>query len=232
MRLPDDSQRQNIYGQTGSGKTVVGVWSLEKRSWLRRPWTIFDFKGDTLIARIPRLEEIDIRKSPPKHPGLYVVRPLPDWDNEAVETYLWKVWDRGKHGLYIDEAYMMGRFNKAYDAVLTQGRSKRVPVIACSQRPSWLSRFQMSEADFHQVMHVQNPADVKRLQEWVPGMRPTQRNYHSQYYDVAKGSLEYLKPVPDEDEILNRYDMKMPGRTSRRLFTGLLGEKRARRMGA
>ena len=87
----------------------------------------------------------------------------------------------------------------------------------------------MSEADFHQVLHVQNPADVQRLQQWVPGLMPTRRDYHSQYFDVARGELAYLKPVPDEETILQRFDDKMPRRV--KLFTGLAsnaGSKRKR----
>ena len=218
MRLPNDTQRVAIYGQTGSGKTVAGLWHLEKRSWLRRPWIIFDTKRDPTIARIPRLEEIDVNKPPPKKAGLYVTRPRPDQEAEVTQL-MWRIWHNEKTGLFIDEGYMIGRFNKAFNAILTQGRSKQVPVIGLSQRPSWLSPFFMSEMDFHQVLHVQNPADVQRLQEWIPGLRPTQRNYHSQYYDVASGDLTYLKPVPPEAELLDRFDKKMPKRV--RVFSNL-----------
>ena len=44
-----------IYGKTGSGKTVVGLWALEKRSFLRKPWVIIDYKRDKIIRQIPRL---------------------------------------------------------------------------------------------------------------------------------------------------------------------------------
>jgi hypothetical protein len=219
MKIPNDSQHLSIYGQTGSGKTDAGLWHLEQRSFTRRPWYIFDFKGDPTISQISRLEEIDIRHKPPKQPGLYVTRPIPDHDESAVVKFLWEIWREGKRGIFVDEAYMMGRFNKAFDTIMVQGRAIHVPVIALSQRPSWLGRFQMSETSFHQVMHIQNPRDVKTLQEWIPGLQPTQRDYHSQYYDVARGTLEYLRPVPHHDEVLDRFDHKMPRRV--RLFRGL-----------
>lgn len=220
MRLPNDSQRLNIYGQTGSGKTVAGLWHLEKRNFLRLPWMMFDFKRDPTIARIPRLEEIDVNSSPPKQPGVYVVRPLPGVEDDQVTNMLWKIWDRGKTGVFADEAYMFGRLNKAYNSILTQGRAKRIPVIACSQRPSWLSPFQMSEAEFHQVMHIQKPEDVKTLKSWIPGLQPTKRDFHSQYFDVVRGQLDYLLPVPDEEEILDRFGSKMPHRVHH--VTGLM----------
>jgi len=218
MRLPNDTQRHSIYGQTGSGKTVAGLWALERRSFDKKPWFILDFKGDPTIKRIPRLEEIKVSSSPPKHAGLYVVRPFPH-ETGDITQFLWKIWDRGKTGLFVDEAYMLGKTNKAYNSLLTQGRSKHVPIIALSQRPSWLSPFQMSESDFHQVFHIAKPDDFKNLQEWIPPLLPTRRDYHSQYYDVSKGTLDYLLPVPDEEEILDRFDLKM--RRPIRHFSGL-----------
>jgi hypothetical protein len=218
MRLPNDTQRHSIYGKTGSGKTVAGLWALERRRFDRKPWVILDFKRDKTIGRIPRLDEIDITDSIPRKPGIYVTRPLPNSDDD-VESFLWKVWERGNTGLFLDEGYMVSRFSKAWAAILTQGRSMGVPVITLSQRPSWLSPFLMSETDFHQVFFLQNPADVAKMQEWVPYDGIMRQDYHSYYYDVAKGALDYLAPVPSEDEIIDRFDAKMPLRI--RLFHGL-----------
>lgn len=227
MRFPNDTQRHMIYGMTGSGKTVAGLWALEKRNFQARPWVILDFKRDGTIARIPRLEEIDIRSKIPKQPGLYVTRPLPNSDDD-VDQFLWRIWEKMKTGLFIDEGYMINRFSKAYSAILTQGRSLRIPVIGLSQRPSWLNAFHMSEADFHQVFYMQNPADVKKVMEWVPYSGQMEKNFHSYYFDVSKAKLEYLGPVPDEDEILNRFDLKMPRRLH--LFKGItVNAQRARK---
>jgi hypothetical protein len=218
MRTANDAQRLAIYGKTGSGKTIAGLWWLAQRSFDKIPWIILDFKRDTSIAKIPRLDEIEIDSSIPKRAGLYVVRPLPD-SHDEVDAFLWKVWERGKVGLMIDEGYMINRFSKPFNAILTQGRSLKIPVIALSQRPSWLSPFLMSEADFHQVFFVQNPADINKLMEWVPYNGVLKPNYFSYYYDVAKSHLAYLAPVPNEDEILNRFDLKMPRRFH--LFKGI-----------
>lgn len=209
MRLPDDTQRLNLYGKTGSGKTVAGLWHLSKRHFDKRPWVLVDFKRDDIIADIPGLEEIDPAKAPPKEPGLYVIRPFPGDD---IDSFLWKVWEKKNTGLYIDEGASIDRFSKAFDAICTQGRSLRIPLITCSQRPSWLGRYVMSEADFHQVFYLHNPADVQRIADWVPGIGPMRQDYHSWYYDVGANEISYLAPVPDKDDILNRFDMKVPKR--------------------
>jgi len=228
VRFPNDSQRHMIYGKTGSGKTVAGLWALEKRDFLKRPWVILDFKRDGTIAQIPRLEEIDINSAVPKQPGLYVTRPLPN-THEDVERFLWRIWEKTKTGIMIDEAFMIDRFSKAYSAILTQGRSLRIPVIGLSQRPSWLNAFHMSEADFHQVFYMQNPADIKKLMEWVPYDGQMDQDYHSYYFDVAKGKLDYLAPVPTEQEILDRFDSKMPRRIH--LFRGITTNAYRKRKG-
>lgn len=218
FHLPNDSQRHAIYGKTGSGKTIAGLWALEKRDFIKRRWEILDFKRDKSIASIPRLEELDIGEPIGKHPGLYVRRPIPG-DHDPVDGYLWRLHARGKCGLFVDEGYEINRLSKAWRSVLTQGRSLRIPVITLSQRPAWLSPFLMSEMDFHQVFFLQNPADVDKIKEWVPGLGPLKQDYHSYYYDVPKNALTFLAPVPDEAELMNRYDSKMPRRLH--LFKGI-----------
>lgn len=209
MRLPDDTQRLAIVGRTGSGKTIAALWHLSKRNFDRHPWIIIDYKGDPSIAKIPGLREIDVRSNPPKHAGLYVVRPFPETDDEALDTFLMKVWERGNTGIYLDEGYMIGRYNKSYRAILTQGRSKRIPVITLSQRPSWISPFILSESEFLQSYHLQTPRDVQRMNEFMPGADINglvHHDYHSYYWSVPDFELCFLKPVPKLDEILDRLD--------------------------
>ncbi len=218
LRLPNDTQRLSIYGMTGSGKTIAGLWHLQRRNFVSKRWEILDFKRDPSIAKIPRLEEIDVKSTVSKHPGLYVRRPHPS-QLEHVEDYLWKLWERGNVGLMIDEGYMVPRLSGALRSLLTQGRSLKVPIINLTQRPSWISPFLMSESDFHQVFFMQNPVDRDKLAEWVPIEGRLEKNYHSVYYDVSANKVEYLAPVPCETEIMNRFDMKMPRRLH--LFRGI-----------
>lgn len=209
MRLPDDTQRHAIFGMTGSGKTQAGLWHLQRRSYHRMPWVIIDYKGDQTIAKIPGLEEISVTSKPPKSKGLYVVRPLPEVDDKNLDDFMWKIWARGKTGVFLDEGYMIGRYNKAYRALLTQGRSKRIPIITLSQRPAWISPFICSESEFIQTFFLQTVADEQRVAEWIPGVRTSDlKPFHSYYWDVLRRELTYLAPVPKEGEILDRFDSK------------------------
>lgn len=203
MRIPDDSQRVLIVGMTGSGKTLAGLWHLSLRDLESMPWVIFDFKRDPTIAKIPALE-ISLGELP-QEPGLYVVRPLPGQDDD-VEKFLWNVWQRGNIGLYIDEGYMLDKNSDALNAIYTQGRSKRIPVITLSQRPVGLSRFAFSEAEFFQTFFLNDERDRKTVQAFQPEkVRERLPRFHSYYYDVGGDELSVLTPVPMLPELLKRF---------------------------
>jgi hypothetical protein len=229
LTFPDDSNRHAIVGMTGSGKTQAGLYALQRRSYHRMPWLIFDFKRDAMIARIPRVEEIGVTSTPPKHAGLYVVRPSP-LDEESVESLLWRLWERGRTGIYIDEGYSIKRHSKGLQAILTQGRSLRLPVISLSQRPSWISPFLLSESEFLQMFYLHNPNDTKTMREWIPMGRDEDmpRDFHSVWFDVKANRAVLLSPVPEEEEILTRFDDRVP-RLSGRIWRGIMRNEQRNR---
>lgn len=209
MRFPDDTQRHAIVGRTGSGKTQAALWALQLRDYLKMPWIVIDYKGDAGIASIPGLQEMSVMDNPPKRAGLFVIRPLPDIDDEAVNAFMMKIWHRENIGVYLDEGYMIGRYNKAFRALLTQGRSKHIPMITLSQSPAWISPFIFRESEFIQMFFLQTPADKARMAEFVPGVDVDNlKRYHSYYWNVLDAELTHLAPVPSLNEILNRFDDK------------------------
>jgi hypothetical protein len=200
--LPDDTQRLAVIGRTGSGKTQAAVWHLSNRDFITKPWIVLNFKGDELIDAIPYTTELDLSDAAPKKSGIYIVRPVPH-EIEELDAFLWKVWERENTGLYFDEGYMVGNI-PSFRALLTQGRSKRIPMIVLTQRPVLISRFVWSESDFFQVFALTNAQDQKTVREWMPypDNPDIVPEFNSIYHDVKHATTVIMRPVPDRDALL------------------------------
>jgi hypothetical protein len=215
---PRDDQRLVIVGRTGSGKTQAGAWQLAMRNFDAMPWIILDYKRDHLLNDI-NAQNLKLGKLPSK-PGLYIVHPMPT-DNDAVEEYMWRIWAHENIGLFIDEGYMLGN-SAAFRALLTQGRSKRIPMIILSQRPAWLTQFVFSEADYYQVFHLNNKEDRKKLENYMGEnfkLAASMQDFHSQYYVVAKDRGMVLTPAPSAAKIKAAFRAALPhqGRKLKRM---------------
>lgn len=212
LQLPDETKRTAIIGKTGSGKTIAALWLFSLMNWLEQPWYVLDFKGDPSIARLaslPEVEERDLEDPITSEPGIYIVRAQPDDKGGELEEFLWRIWAHGSVGLYIDEGYMVGD-GRAFRALLTQGRSKRIPMIILSQRPVWMSRFVFSEADFYQYFWVNDKEDRKRVEAFLPAdLSERLPRYHSIWYDVGEDKTNALQPVPDLPDILRTFETKL-----------------------
>jgi hypothetical protein len=194
MRIPEESNRIAIVGATGSGKTQAALWQLSMRDIDTRPWIIFNWKNDSSIDNIPYAQNIELDEVPIK-PGVYIAHPRPDEDTEPL---LWQIWERGGIGVYVDEGYMVGDRNAPFRAILTQGRSKQIPVIV------------LSESEFFQIFRLQHNKDRKSVQEFVS--KPIDKRlpeFHSYYYDVSRDSVTVLKPVPSIDTIYATFERKL-----------------------
>lgn len=210
FRLPGARDRLCVLGRTGSGKTHCAAWVLSHSNWPAIPWIIIDYKRDPLIAQIPQLEELRLGSKLPRLPGLYVVHPRPDQEAE-VEALLWDVWRRGRVGLWVDEGHILPD-KGALQALLSQGRSKSIPVIILSQRPVWLNRFALSESGFFSVFSMNDKRDRQTIQSFLPEIDLETRlpARHSYWYDVAEDRAFLMRPVPDSDDILNRFVDRNP----------------------
>lgn len=215
-RTPDDSHRVAIIGKTGTGKTAAGIFHLAWRSFDRMPWLAINYKGDAYLSEAvaaARGEELGTHEKIPDYPGLYHVRPIPE--DGSIDALLLRAWARGNVGFYIDECYDVGQHSKPLRRVLTQGRALRVPVILCSQRPVWVSKFAITEADFFQVFNLIDVDDRKPICRRTgldinyPEMLP---DYCSFYADLSKTQrrLAMLGPVPYGPPVLDIFDKRRP----------------------
>lgn len=208
MRFPEDTHRHAIIGATGSGKTQAAVWHLSHRRFDLMPWIIYNFKGDETIDGIPYTTDIGLDEIPTQ-PGVYIARPLPD-ETEEIEAHMMGIWHRGGIGVYVDEGYMIARNNRAFRALLTQGRSKRIPMMVLSQRPVWMDRFVFSESEFFQVFRLQHKKDRAAMGEIIPVDMATQLpEYHSWWYDVGADSTVIAKPVPNVETIYATFERRL-----------------------
>lgn len=222
---PTDQQRTIILGRTGAGKSQFAIALLSTRDWHLKPWTIIDYKGEDLLEDIRAetkgaIREIKVTDNPPTSPGLYYMRPSPVIDDDAVNAYLWKVWKNGDHGLFIDEGFALPqKHGGAFDVILTQGRSLHIPVICLYQRPVYMSRFAVAQADYFAVFDQNDIRDLKTTAQYV---RPAKGvngeiisvftplpKFYCLWYDVSQGFSSVLLPAPDRNEIIEAFKSRL-----------------------
>lgn len=207
---PGDRDRFTIVGTTGSGKTFAGMYHLSRRNYDVKPWIIYDSKNDELINSIESAQHISLTEKLPERPGVYIVHPVPG-EEDLVDDHMMRIWAAENIGVYVDEGYMIGNKSKGFRALLTQGRSKRIPMIILSQRPVYMDRFVFTESQFFQVFRLQHADDITSTQKFIPKDITTRLpKYYSYWYDVSDDNLVVVSPSPDEAAILDTFDARIP----------------------
>jgi hypothetical protein len=194
-----------VIGQTGSGKTILGAWLLSKQRFDKRPWVCLDYKHEELWDKVgdPPMRPLRMGQMPGKT-GLYRLPVRPDQDDE-LERWLWKVWERGNIGLFADEVSLVNS-KAAFKAILRQGRSKRIPVIVCTQRPVDCDREVFTEAQYRAFFGLEDARDYQVIRGLF-GDRDIRdqvtrlKRHWSLWYDVRQRSLTTLQPVPPPDTV-------------------------------
>lgn len=209
--LPGAEDRTAIIGGTGTGKTTFGAWILSKQNMQARPWVALDFKGEELWDMVgdPPMRPLKLGKLPGKN-GFYRLSIRPDQE-DALEDWLWKVWEHGDIGLFCDESSLIPQ-KAAFKAVLRQGRSKRIPVIACTQRPVDCDREIFTESQYVSVFRLDDKRDYKIVQGFTrdaPIEKPLPP-FHSYWYDKRQNMLKLLKPVPNSITLASRIKDQAP----------------------
>lgn len=205
FRLPGASDRITIIGRTGTGKTTAAKWLLSRANWHRRPWVVIDYKRQD-FNDIPGADFLPMGRAVPRRAGIYVVQPLPTKeDDERIEELLWRIWNRGKIGILIDEGYLTPN-KEAFPALLVSGRSKQIPMIMNTQRPVWLPPHVWSESGFFMIYALNRRTDQRSVEEFAPfDLTQDIPPYHSRWYDVARDTAGILRPVPDHDSVIELF---------------------------
>lgn len=211
FRFPPGDSRTVVIGMTGSGKTTMGAWLLSNARLDKRPWIIFDYKGEELFDAVgyPPIQKIKVGQMPGKR-GLYLASPRPDED-DAVEAWLWKLWAHENIGLFFDEVSLVPH-QSAFKAILRQGRSKRMPVISCTQRPVDVEREVFTEANFISLFQLEDARDYKVVKEFTNnpnGLEVLPKRW-SYWYDKVERVRLTLKPVPHPDIIAKQLRQMAP----------------------
>lgn len=202
FRLPGASHRTVVIGGTGTGKTVFGGWLLSRQRFDTRPWIALDYKNEELWDRVgdPPMRDLRLGAMPGKK-GLYRCRIRPG-EEEAVEDWLWQIWEHENIGLFCDEVTLLPQKN-AFKAILRQGRSKCIPVIACTQRPVDVDREVFTESQFKAVFRLDDVRDYKTVQGFTnnaPVERPLPEHW-CHWVDMAQRAHFTLKPCPPPDKV-------------------------------
>ncbi|MGH7954348.1 MAG: hypothetical protein ACREOZ_00130 [Gloeomargaritales cyanobacterium] len=212
IQLPGPSNRTVVIGRTGSGKSHFGAWLLSTQNFDSMPWVIIDFKDEhtDIINQIERAIPIGFDTIPDR-PGIYILKPM-SHESAELEQWLWKVYYHTNIGLFFDEAFPVGQHNEAFNTILMQGRSKNIPVIACTQRPVGISVYCFSEASYYMIFDLTKKGDRIKVSQEIGEIssRYNLPDYHSYYYDVKNKYLDKLGPAPDEKLILAKIDVKIP----------------------
>lgn len=222
FRFPRNDEHMAIVGRNGTGKTQFGVHVLSKKNLRRETVVILDYKGDELINGIQNTREIGFGEVPRK-PGLYILHSSPD---EEAETDAWlsKLNRAEDCGLFIDEGYMLPPRSKIFKTILTQGRSKRIPVITLSQRPVDVQRYAFSESSHFAFFPLNDRRDIDVIRQFTPedfidympvsmGGEKRLPDYYSRWYSVKSDERFVLMPAPSAEEIIASIDAQLEPKT-------------------
>lgn len=204
FKLPGATDRTVVIGPTGTGKTIGGAWLLSKQRLDKRPWVALDFKSEELWDMVgdPPMRPLALG-SVPKKPGLYRMPVMPGQE-DRLEEWLWKVWEKGNIGLFADEVSLMPQ-KAAFKAILRQGRSKHIPVIACTQRPVDCDREVFTESGYRMLYGIGDKRDWQTIQGLFQhsqlDVTIALPQYWSYWYDDKQKHCWRLRPTPDPDSI-------------------------------
>ena len=191
-----------IVGQNGSGKSQQLIYLARNNE---QPVVVFDTKIDDdfihLATPSQKLVVVNnfrefLKALKQKDWHYLIVRPQKfELSNPiALDNYLDVLNELKALTICIDEAYPFhGKAGRCYQgllALLTRGRSRKLSVICCTQRPSWVSNFIYSESSYFFIYRLVQKKDRKTISDMIPYNEEVPENYHYFYYDLIEGGAE------------------------------------------
>lgn len=223
-----------IVGQNGSGKSQQLI-NLVRNNPQRV--VVLDTKLDDDFLYIARRDEVLIVANSYKDMiaaindgefDVLIVRPENHElaSHEALDNYLKALSQCRNLSIFIDEAYQFhnsGRALSGYVSILTRGRSRKLSLIVCTQRPSWVSTFTFSEAKYFFIYHLNMSQDHKKLREYID-LPDFDKLGKFQYFFYCTDSKNVLRCEPVE--LFTREKVIQDRKKYRNLFKTLLGGKK------
>lgn len=172
---------------------------------------IYDTKGEPKFQSLPKsiiINEIGdahkILKDTKRDIDYVIVRPPVEMtqDPDSLDAMLHHHYEKLRNtGAYLDEVYQFhngGRVGPGLAALLTRGRSRGITTTMSAQRPAWLSRFCLTEAQRFYAFRLVDKADRMRLGDVIPGMKEAAHpeKFHFHYFDFDLEKPAYFLPAP------------------------------------
>ena len=209
-----------IVGQNGSGKSQMLIHLAIENT---QPRVIFDTKLDDDFLYLAKGKQKLLVANGYKQFLSYIkkdfdyliVRPagfeLPE--AKALDNYLIRVAKEKNLSVFIDEVYHFHNSGRCYEglhSLLTRGRSAGLSVIACTQRPAWISVFLFSEASYFIVYRLLPLKDRKKVAEFIPYNSELPPDFHFYYFSLTDKheDCQLCEPI----KIFKRPDKSKPGK--------------------
>lgn len=207
--VPKHGERALIIGQTGSGKTAFARFLLT-----RMPGSIiYDTKHEPKFNRLSKkvvktvAEAMEAFREDDKLEYVIVRPPVAvSFEPKLLDEMLMEHYETARNvTAYLDEVYQFhlgGKAGSGLLALLTRGRSRGITTVMSTQRPMWLSRFCLTEAQRFYIFNLVDKRDWKTISEIVPGSEKLAKlpRYHFYYYDYDLDRPVLYAPVPFDRE--------------------------------
>lgn len=200
--IPQRGERALVVGHTGSGKTAFARFLLENVE--TSPIIIYDTKIEDKFISLPGsiivTNDNQLRDALDMETVDYIIyRPELEivMDPMALDDLLTTHYnDYHDTVAYIDEIFQFhkgSRHGPGLMSLLTRGRARNITTIMCTQRPSFLSRFCITESQRFYVFRLIDQQDKKRLGDVIPEFanRSDPEDFGFWYYHTKE-----KEPVP------------------------------------